>query len=183
MIQYSRNCLEAQAKFHCGTDSSAEGVNTSKRVIIQRFERDLLQAFVDPQSFQGDAGIEVLSLEGSVLTLPYDQVKTVCFVKDFTGTAGTLDRKSFGSRPKTAGLWVRMRFRDGDSLEGVIPNNLLQIEPKGFIFSPPDLNINPQKVFVPRAALLEIEVLGVIGSSLRPKKGKPVVKEQLPLFE
>jgi hypothetical protein len=142
-----------------------------------------LQAFVNEQSFQGEAGLEVLSLEGSVLTLPYEQVKTVCFVKDFAGTEGSLDRRSYGSRPKTAGLWVRMRFRDGDSLEGVIPNNLLQIEPQGFMFSPPDLNINPQKVFVPRAALEEIEVLGVIGSSLRPKKGKAAVKEQLPLFE
>lgn len=138
---------------------------------------------MNPQSFQGDEGLEVLSLEGSVMTLPYSQVKTVCFVKDFEGTEGTLDRRSFGSRPKTTGLWVRMRFRDGDSLEGVIPNNLLQIEPQGFMFSPPDLKINPQKVFVPRAALVEIEVLGVIGSSLRPKKGKPVVKDQLPLFE
>ena len=81
-----------------------------------------MPAFVDPHSFQAEAGLEVLSLEGNVLTLPYDQVKTVCFVKDFMGSEGTLDRKSYGSRPKTAGLWVRMRFRDGDSLEGVIPN-------------------------------------------------------------
>ena len=127
--------------------------------------------------------MEVLTPEGSVLTFPYDQVKTVCFVKDFEGTEGTLDRKSFGSRPKTAGLWVRMRFRDGDSLEGVISNNLLQIEPKGFMFSPPDLNINPQRVFVPRAALVEFEVLGVIGSSLRPKKAKAADKDQIPLFD
>jgi hypothetical protein len=124
----------------------------------------------------------VLSLEGSIMSLPYAQVKTVCFVKDFDNAEGTLDTRSFGSRPKTAGLWVRMRFRDGDSLEGVIPNNLLQIEPKGFMFSPPDLNSNPQKVYVPRAALLGIEVLGVIGSSLRPKKGKPPVQDQLQMF-
>ena len=117
------------------------------------------------------------------MKLPYSQVKTVCFVKDFEGNDGTLDRKSFVSRPKTAGLWVRMRFHDGDCVEGVIPNNLLQIEAQGFTFSPPDLNINPQKVFVPRAALTEIEVLGVIGSSLRPKKGKAADKDQIALFD
>jgi hypothetical protein len=110
-------------------------------------------------------------------------VKTVCFVKDFEGNENVLDRRTFVSRPKSAGLWVRMRFRDGESLEGVIPNNLLQIESQGFTFSPPDLNINPQKVFVPRAALVEIEVLGVIGSSLRPKKGKAPDKDQIALFE
>jgi len=125
----------------------------------------------------------VLSLEGSVLKLPYSQVKTVCFVKDFDGTEASLDRKSFASRPKTAGLWVRMVFRDGDVLEGVIPNNLLQLESQGFTFSPPDLNINPQKVFVPRAALQEIEVLGVIGSSLRPKKSRVADKDQIALFD
>ena len=124
-----------------------------------------------------------MTLEGSVLKLPYAQVKTVCFVKDFTANGGELDRKLFVSRPKSAGLWVRMRFRDGDCLEGVIPNNLLQIEAQGFTFSPPDLNINPQKVFVPRAALSEMEVLGVIGSSLRPKKGKASDKDQIALFE
>ena len=142
-----------------------------------------MQGFVNPQSFLTDDGLEVLSLDGSVLKLPYAQVKTVCFVKDFDGKEGSLDRRSFGSRPKTAGLWIRMRFHDGDCLEGVIPNNLLQIESQGFTFSPPDLNINPQKVFVPRAALLEIEVLGVIGSSLRPKKGKSPDKDQIVLFD
>ncbi len=137
---------------------------------------------MDPQTFQSEGGLEVLSLDGNVLLLPYTQVKTVCFVKDFAGSEGALDTRTFGSRPKTAGLWVRMRFRDDDTLEGVIPNNLLQIEPKGFIFSPPDLNSNPQKVYVPRAALVEIEVLGVIGSSLRPKKSKGPVQDQLQMF-
>jgi hypothetical protein len=124
-----------------------------------------------------------MSQDGNVQMLPYSQIKTVCFVKDFDGSDRSLDRKSFASRPKMAGLWVRMRFRDGDLMEGVIPNNLLQLESQGFTFSPPDPNINPQKVFVPRAALLEMEVLGVIGSSLRPKKRKPAAVDQIRLFD
>ena len=49
-----------------------------------------------------------------------------------------------------AGLWVNLRFRDGGVLEGIIPNNLMQLEASGFTVTPPDSLGNQQRVLVPR---------------------------------
>ena len=50
-------------------------------------------------------------------------------------------------------------------------------------FEPPDPYSNNQRLFLPRAALTELQVLGVVGSPLRRPKPKPVVKEQIGLFD
>jgi len=62
---------------------------------------------------------------------------------------------------------VLLKFRDGDTLEGLIPNNLLQVEPAGYSVIPPDPTFQNQRVFVPKEALESVQVLGVIGSPLR----------------
>jgi hypothetical protein len=81
------------------------------------------------------------------------------------------------------GVWVRLLFRDGDSVEGMVPNNLMLIETAGFSIIPPDPTFQNQRIFVPRAALREVQVLGVVGSPLRrPKTKKTTAEEQLEMF-
>jgi uncharacterized protein DUF6982 len=123
----------------------------------------------------------MLSAEGNVTVVPYAEIKTIAFVRDFEGGAEPA-RRVFHTRPKMDGLWVRLQFRDGDVMEGILPNNLLQLETYGFTVIPPDPYSNNQKVFIPRTALRAVEVLGVVGSPLK-KKGKPAPKEQIGLFE
>ena len=62
-------------------------------------------------------------------------------------------------------------------------NNLLQVEPDGFTFIPPDSFGNLQRVFVPRASVQAVEVLGVVGSPLTKRKPRSESKEQIGLFE
>jgi hypothetical protein len=81
------------------------------------------------------------------------------------------------------GLWVRVKFRDGEVMDGILANNLLLIESQGFTVVPPDPYSNNQRLFLPRAALAELQVLGVVGSPLRRRKPKPVPKEQIGLFD
>jgi hypothetical protein len=81
------------------------------------------------------------------------------------------------------GLWIRMRFRDGELMDGLLPNSLLDLELAGFTVVPPNPSSNNQRIFVPRAALAEFHVLAVIGSPLRLRKAKPVPKTQLEMFE
>ncbi len=117
-----------------------------------------------------------------MLLLGYREVKCVAFVRDFPNAASPEDRKVFHTRPKMEGLWVRMLFRDNDLMEGILPNNLLQIDPYGFSFVPPDPFSNNQRIFVPREALRDIHVLGVVGGKAgRAKKAE--VKDQIKLFE
>jgi hypothetical protein len=157
--------------------------STTKKVLIRRFEREPLVGFVSPDVYQRADGIEVLTIGGSVSLVPYNEVKSVCFVKDFEAADQEPERKVFNTRPKTDGLWVRMTFRDDEVMEGVLANNLLQLDAYGFTVVPPDPYSNNQRIFIPKAALKELQVLGVVGSPLKRRKAKPAAKEQIGLFE
>jgi hypothetical protein len=126
--------------------------------------------------------MELLSAQGNVSIVPYTEIKMVTFVRDLDSTEEP-GRQVFQNRPKMEGLWVSFEFRDGEMMEGVMPNNLLQIETHGFTLIPPDPFGNIQRVFIPRMALRSVQVLGVVGSPLKKRKAKPVPKEQIGLFE
>jgi hypothetical protein len=158
--------------------------STTKQAIVDRFEKEALSGYLNPVSFLRPAGIEMLSAQGNMITLPFAEIKSVSFVRDFQAEdAGDPVRRVFLTRPKMDGLWVRLAFRDGDVMEGVLPNNLLQLEHYGFTVIPPDSYGNRQRVFIPRAALRSVEVLGVVGSPLTKRKAKAAPKEQIGLFE
>ena len=156
--------------------------STTKKAIVRRFEKEPLAGYVNPVSFLQPTGVEVLSAEGRVTTVPYAEIKTVSFVRDFEA-AKEAGRQVFNTRPKIEGLWVSLEFRDGEALEGILPNDLLQWEPFGFMLVPPDSSSNNQRIFAPRAALRSAEILGVVGSPLRRRRTKPVPKEQIGLFD
>ena len=77
------------------------------------------------------------------------------------------ERKAFLSRPKLDGLWVRLRYTDNETLEGVVPNDLLALLDNGLQITPPDLNSTTDRIFIPRTALAEVTVLGVVGVARR----------------
>ncbi len=159
-------------------------VASNKKVLLVRFDRESLPGFVQtPGGLDGDA-IELLRPDGNLLRVPWAETKLVCFVRDFDAGETWREHQAFTTRPKSTGLWVRFRFHDGDWLEGLLPNNLLQMEAAGFSSIPPDPSFQNQRIFIPRAALTGVEVLGVIGSPLRRRAAKPAPDEgQLKMFD
>ena len=141
-----------------------------------------MAGYVNPASFLQPEGVELLSDLGHASIIPYPEIKLVAFVKEFEGAAEP-ERQVFQTRPKMAGLWVNLRFRDGSVLEGIIPNDLMLLEGSGFTVIPPDSFGNQQRVWAPRASLVSVEVLGVVGSPLKKRKAKPAPKEQIGLFD
>ena len=159
--------------------------STTKKVSVRCFDERLIHGYVSPQTYLRADSIEFLDRAAQLQVIPYDQVRTVSFVRDFEDEPDPKQRKTFGARPKSDGLWVRLNLRDGEILEGIIPNNLLQLSERGITVTPPDPNANTQRVFVPRAALSELKVLGVIGSPVRrpPRASRvPPTRDQLDLF-
>jgi len=136
--------------------------STYKKVVLRRLDHSLTKGFLDPTSFLGPNGIRMLDREGRSLTTPFHEIKGVFFVRDFDGNPQRSERKLFQSRPRLAGLWVRMVFKDKEVLEGLLPNNLVELSPEGFLVTPADVYSNNLRVFVPRTALREMAVLGVI---------------------
>ena len=160
--------------------------STNKKVIVSRREREPLAGFVNPQTYLRPDGIEFLSTAGQVQLLSYGDIEVVSFVKDFDAAESWRQHRSFQARPKNPGLWLRLVFRNGEFLEGLVANNLLLLEPFGVTVTPNDPNFMNQKLFIPRAALLDCQVLGVIGSPLRKAaKSAPAKTDerQLPMFE
>lgn len=157
--------------------------STHKKVTVKKLDRDTLNGFVSSR-FINDGKLEVLNTAGNLVTIELKDVKCVFFVRDF-GDADELNRKTFTTRPRTEGLWVRLRFKDNDQLEGMMPNDLTQLSPEGYLINPPDTRSNTQRIFVPRTALTELTVLAVIGGPVsRRRKGleRPADTRQVPMF-
>src|SRR5512146_3154851 len=137
--------------------------STHKKVVVRKMDRDTINGFVGA-NFVVDGKLEMMNTAGNVVLIPLSDVKGVFFVREFTDS-DYLMRKTFTTRPRSEGLWVRLRFRDNDTIEGMLPNNLAQISPEGFLINPPDLRSNTQRIFVPRSALSALTVLAVIGGA------------------
>jgi hypothetical protein len=152
--------------------------STHKKVIVRKLDRDSLSGFVGA-AFIADGKVELLNTAGNVVNIELRDVKGVYFVRDFNETEDLM-RKTFTSRPRAEGLWVRMKFRDNDVIEGLMPNDLMQMTAEGFTINPPDTRSNTQRIFVPRSALTEMTVLGVIGEKVRRK---PADELQVPMFQ
>jgi hypothetical protein len=142
--------------------------STHKKVIITFSDGTSLQGYVNPLRLPDDP-LDVLTTNGEHRQVPLKEIRAVYFVRDFTEDYEP-ERKAFFSRPKLDGLWVRLKFRDNETLEGVVSNDLLALLDSGIQITPPDMNGAAVRIFVPRSALSEVTVLGVVGVARR----KPV---------
>ena len=142
--------------------------STHKKVIITFSDGTSLQGYVNPLRLPDDP-LDVLTTNGEHRQVPLKEIRAVYFVRDFTEDYEP-ERKAFFSRPKLDGLWVRLKFRDNQTLEGVVSNDLLALLDSGIQITPTDLNGAAVRIFVPRSALSEVTVLGVVGVARR----KPV---------
>ncbi len=156
--------------------------STHKKVIVRKIGRDSLSGYVSPANFVIEGKLELLNQSGKVVLIDLAEIKSVDFVRDFSDSAAPT-RKTFTTRPRTEGLWVRLRFSDNDVLEGMMANDLVQLAPEGYLVTPPDTRGNIQRVFVPKSALEEMIVLAVIGRpELRRKAARPEDTGQERLF-
>lgn len=157
--------------------------STHKKVTVRKLDRDTMNGYVSSR-FINEGKLEMLNTAGNLVALELKDIKCVYFVREF-GDADEFSRKTFTTRPRTEGLWVRLRFKDNDQLEGMMPNDLTQFMPEGYLINPPDTRSNTQRIFVPRSALTELTVLAVIGgpaSRRRKPTEKPIDTRQVPMF-
>lgn len=159
--------------------------STHKKVIVRKVDRDAMQGYVSPGSFVNDGKLELMNTSSKVVLIDLADIKSVYFVREFADT-DTMTRKTFATRPRTEGLWVRLKFKDNDVMEGLMPNDLAHLSRDGFLINPPDSRGNLQRIFVPRGALAELTVLGVIGGPAARRRRKPtapvVDSRQVPMF-
>lgn len=140
--------------------------STHKKVVVVLADRKELRAYVNPANLSAGESVDFLTQDGEHRPIALEGIRSIYFVREFDAPY-ELQRKAFLSRPKLDGLWVRLRFRDGETLEGVVPNDLLALLDRGVQITPPDLQGNTLRIFIPRPALAEMTVLGVTGVARR----------------
>lgn len=149
-----------------------------KKVIVRMMGRGIAAGYLPLAGIVAGESVELLDLEGRVVPLALAGVKTICYVRDFNlddpVNPERLTRKAFQARPRIEGLWLRITFADGDQFEGLAPidRGLLDgiVEDRGIYLVPPDIRSNTQRVFVPHAAIAEMQLLAVVTT---PSKTKP----------
>ncbi len=129
-------------------------------------DRKPLRGYLNPGRLGQTDPVDLLTPDGEHQEIPLAKIRSIYFVRDFSDEFEP-ERKAFLSRPKLDGLWVRLRYTDGETLEGLTPNDLISLLDNGVQITPPDLNSTTDRIFVPRSALSEITVLGVVGIARR----------------
>jgi hypothetical protein len=155
--------------------------STHKKVVVLLLDCTPVQGYLNSGDLGRSETIDLLSPDGEHRSISLSAVKCVYFVREFQ-VPFQPERKVFLSRPKIDGLWVRLRFRDEDLMEGLIGNDLLDLLDTGVQITPPDLHGNNLRIYVPRSALEEIKVLGVVGAARRTPAQPRIPASQSKLF-
>jgi hypothetical protein len=148
-----------------------------KKVVLRTFTSEVLRGYLPQWGFVHQTHCELLDLSGKAQAVQLNGVKTIAYVKDFNTADATdperIGRRRFIGRPRNDGLWLRLSFKDNDVLEGLVHFDMGFVdgllEDRGLAVTPPDGRSNTYRVFVPRSALLRVEVLGFIGSAMHRK--------------
>jgi hypothetical protein len=149
--------------------------NSPKKVLVRRFTGDTLPGYLPQSSFVRNNAIDLLDLSGHLIPLSLDEIKTISYVRDFNLADAVnperLTRRTFLARPRTEGLWLRLTFKTGDLLEGLAPTDRTLLDSladdNGLFLTPPDTRSNTQRLYVPRSALTDVQLLAVITTPSR----------------
>lgn len=114
----------------------------------------------DPESLPQNLSVKQKDSEKKI-KVSLNSLKALFFVKSFEGSKEYKEIKFFHAHPPIEGLWVRIRFGDGEYTEGVVRNSLKHLVEPGFFLKPPDPHSNNQVVYVVKASVVEFRVLGV----------------------
>ncbi len=84
-----------------------------------------LQALLhqDPEALPQEIGVRLVD-SNNLISVPLGSLKALFFVKSFEGRAQYKEIKFFNTHPPVEGLWVRVKFFDGESFEGVLHNSI-----------------------------------------------------------
>jgi hypothetical protein len=153
--------------------------SSRKKVIVRRFTGDTLPGYLPLSTFVRNKTIDLLDLGGRVISLAINDIKHICYVRDFNLTDPAnperLTRRTFLARPRTEGLWLRLTFRTEDLLEGLAPIDATLLDDligdTGLFLTPPDTRSNTQRIYVPRTSIADLQLIAVITT---PSRRKPL---------
>jgi hypothetical protein len=88
-------------------------------------------------------------------------VKAVFYVNCFEGDSDHKELNFHSRAPIVHGIWVRLQFRDGEVMEGIVYNSIRYLVDPGFFLLPTDPESNNRLVYVQKSWLSDYRVLGM----------------------
>jgi hypothetical protein len=151
-----------------GSDNSR-----SEKVVIQFGDRTL-KGYLDSPSWSTveemlshaphgtPESFHVRNLESAIVEEIFaEEVKAVFYVNSFEGDSKH-EILNFHSRaPIVHGIWMRLQFRDGEVMEGIVYNSIRYLVDPGFFLLPTDPDSNNRLVYVRKDWLADHRVLGM----------------------
>ncbi len=178
--------------------------SSRKKVIVRRHTGETVPGYLPLSGFlrspATEPAIDLLDLSGHVISILIKDIKHICYVRDFnlndTLNPERLTRRTFLARPRSEGLWLRLTFRAlpstpaptpasaPDQLEGLAPIDASLLDDlvgdAGLQLTPPDVRSNTQRVYVPRAAIADLQLIAVITT---PSRKKPLPTPTAPSLQ
>jgi len=93
--------------------------------------------------------------------IPTSAIKAVFYVNTFNGDSDHVHLNFHSRAPVAQGIWMRLQFRDGEVMEGIVHNSLRYLVDPGFFLMPTDPESNNKLVYVVKSWLADLRVLGM----------------------
>ena len=150
----------------------ADGNREDLKVVAHLADGSLIKGFLqDAASFDPlSAGLIGTGLpekillqipDGKTQTVDVRSAKAIFFVRTLEGRNDYVELKFFERNPQIEGLWIKIRFKDGEITEGIVHNSLPFVTDPGFFLRPPDPQSNNRVVYAVKSFLTEFRVLGI----------------------
>jgi hypothetical protein len=156
--------------------------NSTYRIIV-RYEDHAVRGFAETSDLgtmdqllrnEPPAQLDSIRLKlaetGATEEVSTRNAKAVFFVKTFDGDTRHRALHFHENAPIVQGLWVRVSFQDGETIEGIISNSRDFVLEHGFFMMPTDPNGNNRLIYVLKDRLKDFNVLGMRSA---PKMFRP----------
>jgi len=105
--------------------------------------------------------VVALDTGGGRQVIELQNTKALFFVKTLEGRTDYVEVKFFERNPQIEGLWIKLKFKDGEVTEGIVHNSLPFVAHSGFCLRPPDPHSNNRGVYVVKGFLSDFRILGI----------------------
>jgi len=165
--------------------------SAQKKVIIRAAEGALAWGYLPTEGFLRSGMVDLMGVDGKIIPIAISEIRMISYVRDFNlddrEDPERIGKRNFAARPRGEGLWLRLYFNETEPLEGLAEIGLGMVDSligeQGLFLTPPDTRGNTLRVFVPRAAIRAVEVLGFVTAPSKKLAAKAKVEGQASLFE
>ncbi len=110
----------------------------------------------------GSNNLKLTSVDGELeYDFPLSQVKAMFIVDSFEGDRSRELIRFCTHDNDKLGLWVEVKFEDGEVMEGIIYNSIHHLVTPGFLLTPSDPRSNNRVVYINKSAIQSFRVLGL----------------------